>query len=142
MNGGSWFEDRLDVSRWTAVLAVGDLIALVAFIAAGQYHHAGTNPFLTPLRLLEGLAPFLIGWVVVAMIGGLYTHDALLGPRRMLSWSIPAWVFAAIIALALRSTALFYGDVTGLFPVVALGFGGIILVGWRTVAAVLLPRPD
>lgn len=141
MDGGSWFSKRLDRSRWTALLAVGDLLALTAFVAAGQYHHAGTNPFATPFRLLGGLAPFLIGWVVVALVGGLYTHDTLLGPRRMLSWAVPAWIVGAAIALALRATSVFPGNVVGLFPVVAIAFGGILLIGWRTVAAALIPRP-
>lgn len=141
MNGGSWIEKRLDVSRWTAVLAVGDLLALTAFVAAGQYHHAGANPFGMPMRLLGGLAPFLIGWAVVALIGGLYTHDALLGPRRMLSWTIPAWILGVTIALLLRATEFFPGNVIGLFPVVAAVFGGLLVVGWRGVAAVVLPQP-
>lgn len=142
MIGGTWLADRLDVSRWTAVLAVGDLVVLTAFVAAGQYRHSGVNPFTLPGQLLGALAPFLIGWVAVALIGGLYTHDALLGPRRMVSWTLPAWILGAIIALALRGTELFPGTLVGLFPFVAMVFGGLLIVTWRGVAAVVLPRPE
>lgn len=142
MNGGSWFGNRVDVSWSTALLAVGDLVALTAFVAVGQYNHWGTNPFATPVRLLGGLVPFLVGWGIVALIGGLYTHDALLGLRRMLSWAIPAWVLGVIVALLLRSTEYFPGNVSGLFPVVATVFGGLLVVGWRGVAATILSRPE
>ena len=141
MPDGSWLERRLDRSRWTALLAVGDVVALTAFVAAGQVRHVGENPLLSPVTLLGALAPFLIGWTLVALVGGLYTHDALLGPRRMLSWTVPAWLLGAAIALALRWTTLFPGDVSGLFPLVAIVFGGVLLVGWRVTAAALVPRP-
>lgn len=142
MTGSSWVDQRLELSRWTALLAVGDLVAIGAFVAAGQAHHTGENPFLVPGDYLGALAPFLVGWIVVALIGGLYTHDALLGPRRMLSWSLPAWLFGAVIALALRATPYLPGNVNGLFPVVAVVFGGLLVVGWRTVAAAVLPKPS
>lgn len=141
MIGSSWLDQRLDLSRWTALLAVGDFLAIGAFVAMGQFQHTGNNPLLAPLELLEAMAPFLLGWIAVALIGGLYTHDVLLGPRRMLSWTIPAWILGAIIALALRAT-LFPGDIRGLFPIVATVFGGLLVVGWRTVAAVVLSRPE
>lgn len=134
MTGSSWLNQRLDLSRWTALLAVGDFLAIGAFVAAGQAHHASGN------SLLSAMAPFLLGWFAVALIGGLYTHDVLLGPRRMLSWTIPAWVLGALIALGLRATDLFPGNVIGLFPLVAMGFGGLLVVGWRTIAVVVFSR--
>lgn len=142
MTGSSWLDQRLDVSRLTTVLAVGDFLAIGAFVALGQAQHSGSNPLLAPLELLAAMTPFLLGWLAVALIGGLYTHDVVLGPRRMLSWTIPAWILGAIIALALRATSLFPGNVTGMFPVVATVFGGLLVVGWRTVAAVVLSRPE
>lgn len=142
MTGRNWLDRRLDVSWRTGALAVGDFLALAAFVAIGQAHHTGANPLAAPVELLGSLAPFLLGWLLVALIGGLYTHDALLGPRRMLSWTVPAWILGALLALALRWTALFPGNVRGLFPFVAVGFGGLVVVGWRTVAAVALSRPE
>lgn len=136
MTGSSWLDQRLDRSRWTALLAVGDFLAIGAFVAVGQAQHDARTP------LLLAMAPFLIGWVVVALVGGLYTHDALLGPRRMLSWSVPAWILGALVAFALRATSLFPGGISGLFPVVATVFGGLLVVGWRTVAAAVFPRPE
>lgn len=141
MTGRSWLDQRLDLSRWTVLLAVGDFLALAAFVALGQARHPASNPQGEPAALLGALAPFLIGWLAVALIGGLYTHDVLLGPRRMLSWTIPAWILGSLIALALRATTLFPGDLSGLFPVVAIVFGGILVVGWRTIAAAVISRP-
>lgn len=141
MTGSSWLDQRLDLSRWTALLAVGDLVALGGFVAAGQAHHTGASPLAAPMELLGALAPFLVCWVLVALVGGLYTHDALLGPRRMLSWTVPAWVLGSIVALALRATSLFPGNVSGLFPFIAIVFGGVVVIGWRGIASALIPRP-
>ena len=140
MIGRSWLDQRLDFSRRTVLLAVGDVLALTGFVAAGQAQHTGGNPLADPVDLIGALAPFLIGWLVVALIGGLYTDDALVSPRRMLSWTVPAWILGATIALALRATSLFPGSINGLFPVVALAVGGILVIGWRILAAVVYSR--
>lgn len=143
MTGRSWLDQRLDLSRWTGLLVVGDLIALTGFVVvAGQTRHSMGNPRANPAVLFGALTPFLVGWLIVALIGGLYTHDALVSPRRMLSWTVPAWILGSLIALVLRATSLFSGDVSGLFPVVAIVFGGVVLIGWRVVAAVVLSRPS
>jgi len=91
----------------------------------------------TPLGVFVGAVPFYLAWVGVAFIAGLYTEDALVSTRRSLSWSLPAWIVAAVVALLLRGSPLFRGNFSLTFGAVAFLFGGLLVLGWRTVAPTL-----
>jgi len=130
MRTSTYLRTRVDRRPLSAVLAVGDAIALTAFVVAGMVQHGG-QPLSNPGTVAGTLAPFLLAWVAVALVGGLYTAEAARSPRRALGWTLPAWVVAVLLGHALRATPLFSGGTTVAFVLVTLVVGGVLVVGWR-----------
>lgn len=120
-----------------AVLALGDLLAVLTFVVVGEITH-GIDPLAQPGRVAGTLAPFLIGLAVVTIAGGLYTRDAIRSPRRAVSLIVPAWIGAVVIAQVLRSTSVFPGGAALTFAIVSVLVGGLLLLVWRLIASVVL----
>ncbi|MEF8782894.1 MAG: DUF3054 domain-containing protein [Haloarculaceae archaeon] len=139
MSTSTYLRSRVDVRPFAGLLAVGDALAITSFVVAGIIQHGG-QPFSNPGEVPGPVAPFLLGWFAVALLGGLYTVDALLSPRRALSWTAPAWVIAVLVGHGLRATSLFPGGTTAGFILVTLVVGGILVVGWRLLASVAIGR--
>lgn len=135
MSVRTYLDSRVDSVPMAVGLALGDAAALGLFVLIGEVSH-GNRPFENPEMVIGTLAPFLLAWLVVAGVGGLYTSDALLSPRRAVSWALPAWIFAGLLGHALRATPLFRGGTALSFIVVSLVAGGALLLGWRLVASV------
>lgn len=127
---------RIEFTRQSLLLGVGDLLAIAAFVIPGQLRH-GFPPLQFPVRALDTFAPFLVGWLIAAVLGGLYTRDAIKNPRRVLSWTVPAWVLAMLIGHALR-VAVFHGGTEPTFFAITLAIGGGVGVCWRVVASLVV----
>lgn len=138
MSTTTYLRRQVDPGWRSLGLAVGDAVAITAFATVGAAHH-GESP-LDPVAVGWIVAPFLVGWAVAAVIGGLYTGDATASPVRALSWSLPAWIVASLLGSGLRGTALFPGDVALTFVAVTIAVGGAFVVGWRVLAAALVGR--
>lgn len=136
MNVTSSLRTRIEPSSITALLAAGDLIAIAAFIVAGEISH-GYDPVSDAGRIAGTLVPFLVGWILVSLAGSLYTRDAIADLRRAVFWTLPAWAVAVVIAQVLRSTPAFHGDAALAFALVSFGVGGVLLVFWRAIATTL-----
>ena len=139
MSTATYLRSRVDPSPGTLGLLLGDALAIVAFASVGVSHHGG-DPVGDPVNVAWAAAPLFAGWVLAAVLGGLYTRDALATPRRALSWALPAWVVATLVGHLLRSTDAVPGGTALSFVLVTLGFGAIFVVGWRVAAAVLVRR--
>lgn len=126
---------RVDPTSLTAGVAIGDVLLITLFVGVGEVNH-GMPPWRFPMRMVGSLTPFLIGWAVTSFVGGLYTRDAWQFPLRAVSWTIPAWITAVLIAMGVRATAWFPGNAALSFGLVAVGFGLMLLVPWRTAIAV------
>lgn len=122
---------RLDGATVNRYLA-GDLLAVAAFVVAGQLRH-GT---LLPVRFAGVLAPFLVGWLLAAPVAGAYRADCRESVWVAAGWAVLAWMPAAAVAQALRATPAFPGDADPAFFAVTLGVGAAGLAIWRSVAAV------
>jgi hypothetical protein len=131
--------DRIDLSPRTALLAVGDLAAILAFVAVGEYTH-GYNPLVDVGRVAGTFAPFLIGWLLVAGAAGLYASDAMVRLGRSLGRTLGAWVLAVVIAQALRATSFFHGGAAVTFAIVSVVVGGGALCLWRAAVALAWTR--
>lgn len=127
---------RVDFTRRSAVVAVGDFLAIAAFVVPGGIRH-GFPPWLFPIRTIDTFVPFLVGWIVAALLGGLYTADALKNPRRILSWTVPAWILALLLGHAIRATPLFHGGTSPVFFLVTLGVGAPVGIAWRLLVGAL-----
>lgn len=134
MRTATFLRTRIDPAPLTAGLVVGDGLAILAFVTVGEFRH-GADPLANPAIVLTAAAPFLVGWAVVAVLGGLYTPDAVTSVRRAASWTTPAWIVASLLGQAIRATDPIPGDTPLTFVLVALVFGGVAVVGWRVVAA-------
>ena len=128
---------RVDPELSMAVLALGDLLAVLTFVVVGEITH-GIDPLAQPGRVVGTLAPFLIGLAIVTIGGGLYTRDAIRSPGRAVSLIVPAWIGAVVVAQVLRSTSVFPGDAAVTFAIVSVLVGGLLLLVWRVIASVIL----
>jgi hypothetical protein len=125
---------RIDSGPLPAVVAVGDVVLIALWVAIGQYVH-GLPPWEYAPRFVQNVIPFLIGWSVAAFVGGLYTRDAWEFPIRAVSWTVPAWLTAVVIAVLLRGTPVFPGNASPVFGAVAFGVGLVLLLPWRVGVA-------
>jgi len=136
MSTATYLRTRVDRSPLIPGLLLADVGAILVFAAIGVNHHGGD-----PLGDLASVAwtagPFVIGWLVVAVLAGLYTVDAVSSVGQAASWTVPAWVVAALIGQGLRATAFFPGDTALSFALVTIVFGGILVVGVRIAVAAL-----
>jgi len=119
--------------RRTALLAAGDVAAVVGVLTVGLLTHGGT-PAADPGHAAGVVGPFLLGWAVMAPLAGAYAagESGPVGP------GVNGWLLAALVGLSLRATFAFPGGVTGLFGFVISGFGTLAVGGWRVLAARLL----
>ncbi len=118
------------------LLALGDALALVAFLVVGFANHDRTSDLFTEGARI-GL-PFVIGWFASAIVLGAYALRR--GRRAFLLRSALAWAVGIAIALLLRNT-LFGSQFSLVFAIISYVFTGIFLLGWRAVYAFLLQRP-
>lgn len=126
------------IDRATLALGVGDVGLIGGLLIYGRLSHEG-NPIAQPLGTLETIAPFAIGWIVVAALVGLYTRSTAGAPSRAARLTAVVWLGAANVGLLLRQ-GLFGDSATWPFPLVITGFGFLLLVGWRVGYAVVAGR--
>lgn len=139
LSEGMDLRDRVDASRTTAGLALGDLAAIATFVVAGEISH-GVSPIGQFPTVLDTFAPFLLGWLVVAPLAGVYARGIATRPRTALPLVAWTWVAAALAGQGLRATSLFHGGAALPFVIVSIGVGMSLLVGWRSLAFFLAGR--
>lgn len=123
------------VDRETLLLGAADVVVVVAFVSVGLVSH-GIDPITKPIAALETVAPFVIGWLAVAPLAGVYARRWTSVPHVARVTAI-AWIAAANVGLILRSSPLFDGGTVWPFSLVITGFGLLVLVGWRVGYAVV-----
>jgi len=129
---------RVDPAPFTALVAVGDLVCIAAFVMLGvTVGHEGIDPMAQPLRVGGVIGTFALAWAVVALPGGLYTTAARAAPRRAVVWTVPAWVGAAILAQGIRATPWAPGNASLAFFLVSVLVVLALLVPWRVAVSVL-----
>ncbi|RQG86202.1 DUF3054 domain-containing protein [Natrarchaeobius halalkaliphilus] len=127
------------VDRETVLVAAVDVALLAALIVVGQRSH-GIDPITQPAASLETVAPFVIGWLAVSVLAGLYARGSSMGIVQTTRTVAVVWLAAANVGVLLRASSLFDGSAEWPFPLVITGFGLIVLVGWRIGYAVVTAR--
>lgn len=122
-------DDRIDVSAASAVLFVGDLLAVLAFVVVGEFRHLPREQALA--RTPETFLPFLVGWMLVAPLAGAYAEGIGRRPRTGAITVAAAWLGAALLGHAIRATDYVHGGFDPTFLAVSLLTVGALLVGWR-----------
>ena len=127
---------RIDPSSTTAVLAAGDLGAILLFIVLGSFSHS-YGPF-DVVHIAGAFAPFLVGWLAVGSAAGLYASDAPGTLANATVVTLLSWIGAVLVAQLLRTTTVFPGDAALTFAIVSVLVGGLLLSLWRGVAVLTL----
>ena len=129
---GSWVVMR----PVTALLLFGDFLVITALVAWGLTTHY-VDPITRPLYLGRTVAPFLVGWLVMAPLAGAFSADALSSLTRMVIAASAGWVGAALVGVALRATPLHPGGADPVFVLVMVGFGLLVVIPWRVAVVVV-----
>jgi len=123
----------------TAGVLAGDALVVLAFIAAGLYSH-NVLAWEQPAHTIDVLTPFLLSWLLVAGVVGLYHRSTFGSLRRTALLVLPAWVVASLLGSGLRATAFFPGDAPLTFVLVNLGIGLAFVLPWRLAVTGLFRR--
>ncbi|WP_335999092.1 DUF3054 domain-containing protein [Halorientalis halophila] len=138
MNALDWARRRVDPAAATAVFLAGDLLAIAVFVLMGELSHG--YGLADAARIAGTYAQFLLGWLAVSVLAGVYAGDYRRRLRRSTGLVLGAWLGAVLVAQALRSTAAFPGNAAVSFAAVAFFVGGVLLVTWRLTLALVTSR--
>ena len=129
--------DPAEAPTRSALLAAGDVAALVLFAAIGRANH-GEGDALG--AVLATAAPFVAAWALAAAPSGAFGPEARGRdvPAALLAGA-RAWAFAAPLGLALRAASQGGRAPPLPFVLVTLLAGGGLLLLWRGLAAVTAP---
>ena len=119
------------------ILLAGDLIAVVAFVAVGQEDHGLVNEANPVLGVLLTAGEFGMPWLIAGLLLGAFPRGDKLTVRSLLARSLNTWLVAAPIGILIRSYVLGRAVITTAFLVAALGFGGVFVLGWRALFALV-----
>lgn len=114
-----------------AVAACCDLIALVVFVAIGRRSHDEAE---SVAGFLHTLWPFVVGAAVGWAIAYAVTRSRGFLPSRIVPDGLVIWVSTVIVGMVLRVVSDQGTAVS--FVIVASIATGVLLVGWRGLAAV------
>ncbi|MDZ7746066.1 MAG: DUF3054 domain-containing protein [Halobacteriales archaeon] len=127
------FRAGIEIDRRVGVVLIGDLLCIALFATLGAMQHPEGGSLLA--RLPEIAAPFVGGWLLVGLAVGTLRTDALADARTAAVRAGVGWLGADLFAQAARATSVVPGGADPAFFVVALLFGGLLLVSWRALAS-------
>lgn len=130
MSDSSFLDRRLDVSTWP--IAVGDIVALLAFLFVGTLRHSSLEQLQAdPAVYVLAAAPFILGWLVCAPLVGAYSPGGGSAANSSIPLAVRSWIPALLVGLAVRVFALPGRGAEISFAVVMLVGGAVVLSGWR-----------
>lgn len=124
-------------SKEATLVGLVDLGLLAGLVVIGQLSH-NIDPLADPVGALETMAPFVIGWLVLAPIAGVYARRVLSSPVETARVTAIGWIAAANVGLILRSSPAFDGGAGWAFNAVMTGVGLVALLLWRLVYVTVL----
>jgi hypothetical protein len=126
----SFLDRRIDPG--SLPLAVGDVLVIGLLLTLGTINHSSVEFVLgNPAYLAGTLAPFYIGWIVVAPLVGAYSAGAAESAKASVPLVVRSWVGADVLGLLLRATPVFHGGVEIVFVAVTMAVGILGLGLWR-----------
>lgn len=104
-----------------------DCLAIVALVLVGRLSHG--DPVLTdPLAVAIAVIPFVGGWLLVALLTGLYATAGSSNPVGQLGLVLVCWFAAANVGFLLRGSPALPGGVPWEFTVVFTVLGSLVLL--------------
>ncbi len=118
----------------TLLLIAGDIVVFLIFAALGRSSHdrpPGAIPFS---GVVSTAAPFILGWLVVALGLGTFKQTAVRGVRSAFLKAEGTWLVAGPVGLALRALFLQRGIPLS-FAIVVMVTNFVLLGVWRSLYA-------
>lgn len=106
---------------------VVDCLAIVGLVLVGRLSH-GDSVLTDPLSATIAVIPFVGGWLLVALLTGLYATAASSNDGRQLALVLVCWLAAANVGFLLRGSPVLPGGVPWEFTVVFTGIGSLVLL--------------
>lgn len=127
------------IQKWgrVALLAGGDVLALLMFAAIGRFSH-GFPVF--DIETLHTADPFVAGWFLSAYFLGGFSEDGrgMNGSNKAIFAAAKSWALGIPIGLGIRAlTSAHFPPIN--FTLVTLGSTAVLLIGWRTLLFQILP---
>ncbi|CAH2035662.1 unnamed protein product [Thlaspi arvense] len=127
------------IKKWgrVAVLAGGDVLALLLFSAIGRFSH-GFPVF--SLDTLHTADPFIAGWFLSAYFLGGYAEEGrgMKGQSKAVVAAAKSWGLGVPLGMIIRSTSS--GHIPSYsFMLVTMGSTAVLLIGWRALLFSVLP---
>lgn len=127
------------IQKWgkVALLAGGDVLAILIFSAIGRLSH-GFSVFDT--ETLRTADPFIAGWFLSAYFLGGYGEDGrgLNGQNNAVMAAVKSWALGIPLGIFIRSTNVGHMPPTN-FILVTMGSTAVLLIGWRALLYSIFP---
>ncbi|KAI3465230.1 hypothetical protein Pfo_021893 [Paulownia fortunei] len=127
------------LAKWglVAVLAGGDVAALLLFAAIGRFSH-GFSVF--DLETFKTADPFIAGWFLSAYFLGGYGEDGrgMNGLWRAVTAATKSWSLGIPLGIIIRALTIGHTPPTN-FILVTMGSTAILLIGWRALLFRIFP---
>lgn len=118
--------------RSAAPALAADIVCVLVFVAVGRRNH---DEGVTLAGIAQTAWPFLTGTVV-----GWLLIRGWRRPTALVPTGLTVWIATIAVGMALR--VLTGAGIATSFILVASAVTGLLLLGWRAVAAVLARRAD
>lgn len=119
------------------IVGIGDVLVLLLFTIVGLYEHGG-YAWEMPMYTLDTFAPFLLAWILLAPIVGLYRAAVMHSARRTLLFVSLGWLPITLVGGTIRASEYFIGGAPVNFLLVYLFFGWVFVLSWRLISVSLL----
>lgn len=132
------FSARIDKWGRVALLAGGDVLALLLFSAIGRFSHGFSVVDIETLRTAD---PFIAGWVLSAYFLGGYGDDGrgVNGLSQAVIAAAKSWFVGIPLGIVIRALAAGHLPPTN-FILVTMGSTSVLLIGWRTLLYSIFPN--
>ncbi|EOA38435.1 hypothetical protein CARUB_v10010055mg [Capsella rubella] len=128
-----------NITKWgrVALLAGGDVLALLMFSAIGRFSH-GFNVF--SIDTLHTADPFIAGWFLSAYFLGGYAEEGrgMKGRSKAVVAAAKSWILGVPLGIVIRSASSGHIPASS-FVLVTMGSTAVLLIGWRTLLFSVLP---
>ncbi|EFH70258.1 predicted protein [Arabidopsis lyrata subsp. lyrata] len=128
-----------NITKWgrVALLAGGDVLALLIFSAIGRFSH-GFPVF--SIETLHTADPFIAGWFLSAYFLGGYAEEGrgMKGRSKAVVAAAKSWIVGAPLGIIIRSASSGHIPASS-FVLVTMGSTAVLLIGWRALLFSVLP---
>lgn len=128
------------ITKWgrVALLAGGDVLALLLFSAIGRFNHGLP---LFSIDTLHTADPFIAGWFLSAYFLGGYAEDGrgMKGRSKAVIAAAKSWILGVPLGLGIRSATSGHIPPSS-FILVTMGSTAVLLIGWRALLFFILPN--